>query len=104
MRSVMHDELLKRLADAGLEIGRAEALLDEGAATAAGDHLDAAESALADLRDRWADLSAFERRWLGAAARPAREQIEALRGRVPRHAPLSVGAPEQDPEEDEDPA
>ena len=100
----MHDELLKRLADAGLEIGRAEALLDEGAATAAVEHLDAADAALADLRARWPELSAFERRWLGAAARPAREHVDALRARVPQHAALSVGAPERDPEEDEDPA
>ena len=100
----MHDELLKRLADAGLEIGHAEALLDEGAATAAVEHLDAAEVALGDLRARWPELSAFERRWLGAAARPAREQVDALRARVPRQAALSVGAPERDPEEDEDPA
>lgn len=100
----MHDELLKRLADAGLEIGRAEALLDEGAASAAVEHLDAADAALADLRARWPELSAFERRWLGAAAGPAREQADVLRARLPKHAPLSVGAPERDPEEDEEPA
>ena len=104
MDGSMHDELMKRLADAGLEIGRAEAMLAEGAATAAVEHLDAADAALADLRARWPELSAFERRWLGAAARPAREQVDALRARIPRHAALSVGAPERDPEEDEDPA
>ena len=100
----MDDELLKRLADAGLEIGHAEALLAEGAVSAAVEHLDAADAALADLRSRWPELSAFERRWLGAAARPAREQVDALRARVPKGAALSVGAPEHDPEEDEDPA
>ena len=100
----MDDVLLKRLADAGLEIGCAEAMLAEGAPTAALEHLDAADIALADLRARWPDLSARERRWLGAAARPAREQVDALRARVPTHAALSVGAAECDPEEDEDPA
>ena len=100
----MNDQLLKRLADAGLEIGHAEALLDEGAAGAAIEHLDAADAALADLRARWPELSASERRWLGAAARPVREQVDAMRSRVPKHAALSVGAPEQDPEEDEEPS
>ena len=104
MGAVMNDDLLKRLADAGLEIGHAEALLDEGAASAAIEHLDAADAALADLRARWPELSARERRWLGAAASPAREQIDALRARVPKHAALSVGAPERDPEQDEEPA
>jgi len=104
MGTAMNDELLKRLADAGLEIGQAEALLDEGAAGAAVEHLDAADAALADLRARWPALNARERRWLGAAARPVREQVDALRSRVPRHAALSVGAPEQDPEEEEPPA
>jgi hypothetical protein len=100
----MDDELLKRLADAGLEIGQAEALLDEGAATAARERLDAADAALAELRARWPSLSARERRWLGAAARPAREQVDALRARLPKPAPLSVGAPVHDPEQDEEPA
>lgn len=100
----MNDELLKRLADAGLQIGEAEVLLDEGAASAAVEHLDAADAALADLRSRWPDLTARERRWLGAAARPVREHVDALRARVPAHVALSVGAPEQDPEEDEEPA
>src|SRR3954451_4417524 len=104
MQSAMNDELLKRLADAGLEIGEAEALLAEGAASAASEHLDAADAALADLRACWPELSARERRWLGAAARPAREQVDALRARMPKQAALSVGAPERDPEEDEEPA
>jgi hypothetical protein len=100
----MDDVLLKRLADAGLEIGEAEALLAEGATTAAREHLDAADAALAELRAQWPRLSARERRWLGAAARPAREQVDALRARLPQHSTLSVGAAERDPEEDEEPA
>src|SRR4051794_5822245 len=104
MTGAMDDDLLKRLADAGLQIGEAEALLAEGAASAAVERLDAADAALADLRARWPALSERERRWLGAAARPVREQVDTLRARVPAHAALSVGAPERDPEEDEEPA
>lgn len=97
------DDLLKQLADAGLELDAAETLLAEGAAAAARERLDAAGAALARLRERWPALGERERRVLGATAPRTRERLDALRARLPARVALSVGAPERDPEEDEEP-
>jgi hypothetical protein len=97
------DDLLKDLAAVGLEIGAAEAALDEDAAGTARERLDAADAGLAALRARWPGLDARERRVLGAAAAPVRERLDAARSRVPQRAALSVGAPERDPDEDVEP-
>ena len=98
------DDVLKRLADAGLELDAAETLLAEGASSAASDRLDVADAVLASLRARWRELNHLERRCLGATAPATRRRLEALRATLPRRQALSVGAPQRDPEEDEEPA
>ena len=97
------DDLLKDLAAVALDVGAAEAALDEQAAGDARDRLDEAEAGLAALRARWPELDARERRVLGAAARPVRERLDAAAARMPKRAALSVGAEEHDPEQDTDP-
>ncbi|MTD45011.1 hypothetical protein GKE82_12095 [Conexibacter sp. W3-3-2] len=97
------DAHLKLLAEAGLKIGEAEEALDEGVFTHARDLLDEAEAALAALRAAWPDMSAAERRIIGASAKPVADRAAAAAARIPRRRALSEGAPEVDPDEDVEP-
>jgi len=97
------DELLKALAAVALDVSAAETALDEGAAGAARDSLDAAADGLAALRARWPALDARERRVLGAAAAPVRARLDAVQARMPRRAAVSTAVAEADPEQDTDP-
>ena len=99
----MMDAHLKLLADASLEVSGAEEALDEDAYTTARDRLDAAGVLLAELRERWPDMSAPERAVVGPAARTVRERVDAAAARVPKVSALSQGAPVADPEQDEAP-
>ena len=97
-------EHLKVLADASLAVERAEAAAGDGAFTAAREALDEAELELAALRERWPTMSAAERTLVGRAAAPVRRRLDALAGRMPRSSALSDAAPEDDPEQERDPA
>jgi hypothetical protein len=97
-------EHLKVLAEASLAVGRAEAAAGDGAFTAAREALDEAELELAALRERWPTMSAAERTLVGRAAAPVRRRLDALAGRMPRSSALSDAAPEDDPEQERDPA
>jgi hypothetical protein len=100
----MMDAHLKLLADASLEVSAAEEALDEEAFHAARDRLDAASAVLADLRERWPEMSQPERAVVGPAARQVRERLDAAGGRVPRLTALTETAPVADAEQDEEPA
>jgi hypothetical protein len=95
---------LKVLAEASLAVERAEAAAGEGAFTAAREALDEAAAELATLRERWPAMSAAERTLVGRAAAPVRRRLDALAGRMPRSSALSDAAPEDDPEQERDPA
>ena len=97
-------EHLKVLAEASLAVERAEAAAGDGAYTAAREALDEAELELAALRERWPAMSAAERTLVGRAAAPVRRRLDALAGRMPRSSALSDAAPEDDPEQERDPA
>jgi hypothetical protein len=97
-------EHLKVLAEASLAVERAEAAAGEGAFTAAREALDDAERELATLRGRWVDMSAAERALVGRAAPPVKQRVDALARRMPRVSALSDAAPEDDPEQERDPA
>jgi hypothetical protein len=97
-------EHLKVLAEASLAVERAEAAAGDGAFTAAREALDEAELELAALRERWPTMSAAERTLVGRAAAPVRRRLDALAGRMPRSSALSDAAPEDDPEQERDPA
>ena len=97
------DALLKLAADAGHDVSIAEEALDEGAHDTARDALDRAADTLAELRERWASMSAAERAIVGPAARTVRERLDAAAARVPKRRTLSEGAAEVDPEQEADP-
>jgi len=97
-------EHLKVLAEASLAVERAEAAAGDGAFTAAREALDEAELELAALRERWPTMSAAERTLVGRAAAPVRRRLDSLAGRMPRSSALSDAAPEDDPEQERDPA
>ena len=97
-------EHLKVLAEASLAVERAEAAAGEGAFTAAREALDEAELELAALRERWPTMSAAERTLVGRAAAPVRRRLDSLAGRMPRSSALSDAVPEDDPEQERDPA
>jgi hypothetical protein len=97
------DAHLKLLADTALHVSAAEDALGEGAYTAAGDALDAADAGLAELRERWAAMSGPERAIVGKAAGPVRRRMDEARARLPRRSALSQGTAERDEEEDRDP-
>ena len=97
-------EHLKVLAEASLAVERAEEAAGDGAFTAAREALDEAELELAALRERWPTMSAAERTLVGRAAAPVRRRLDALAGRMPRSSALSDAAPEDDPEQERDPA
>ena len=97
------DDLLKRVADAGLALGAAEEALEAGEHSAARDAIDEAEAVLADLRARWPSMSAAERALVGRTASPLRARLEAARRRVAPLRAVSDAPAEVDPEQDTDP-
>src|SRR3954453_5626272 len=98
------DAYLKLLADAGLELTRAEEAAGDGEIGEADDALDCAAAALAELRDGWPLMTPPGRGIVGPAAAPLRERLDRARARLPKRAALSEGAPERDPDEEIDPA
>jgi hypothetical protein len=98
------DAYLKLLADAGLELTRAEEAADQGQAGEASEALDQADTKLADLRAGWPEMTTPERAIVGRAATPLRERLDRTRARLPKRVALSEGAPERDPDEEVDPA
>ena len=98
------DDELKTLAAVWEALDAAETELTEGGATAATEHLDAADRGLADLRSRWPGLGPRDRAILGAAARPVRGRLDELRARVPRRSALTQVAAVVDPEQEQEPA
>ena len=98
------DAYLKLLADAGLELTRAEEAAHEGEGGQASDALDRAAAKLAELRAGWPAMTPRQRAVVGPAAAPLRERLDRARARLPKRAALSAGAPERDPDEEIDPA
>lgn len=97
------DDLLKLAAEASLHTTEAEEALEAGEHLRAREALDAADDALGVLRSRWPSMSPAERPVVGAAAGPIRRRLDAVRARLPKAAALTVGLPEADPEQDEEP-
>jgi hypothetical protein len=95
---------LKVLAEASLAVERAETAAGEGAFIDAREALDEASGRLAVLRERWPAMSAAERALVGRTAAPVRQRLDAVAARLPKTRALSVGQPEHDAEQDEDPA
>ena len=98
------DEHLKLLAEAGLALSEAEDSIQADERGAASDALDRADAHLASLRERWTSMGAAERTIVGKAAAPLRTRLDAAHRQLKPRAALSQGAPERDPEQDEDPA
>ena len=98
------DDLLKLAADAGHDISNAEDALEEEAHDTARDALDRAADRLADLRERWPEMSAAERAIVGPSAKAVRGRLDAAAARIPARRTLSEGAAEVDPEEEAAPA
>lgn len=97
------DDLLKLCADAGVEVSAAETALEDEMPQAARDALDRADDLLAQLRDRWPQMTAPERTVIGNAASVIRRRRDAVGARVPVRRVLSDALAEVDPEQDEDP-
>lgn len=97
------DALLKLAADAAVEVSAAETALEEGAPGMARDALDRADDALAELRERWPEMSAAERGLIGEAARVVRTRRDLLAARLPPVRTVTDGVAEDDPEQERDP-
>jgi len=98
------DGNLKLLADVSLAVTQAEAAADDGAFHLASECLDAAREGLAGLRERWPEMSATERRLVGATGRPVRQRLDAVAARVPKlRAVTEMPAPVVDPEQEVEP-
>lgn len=91
---------LKTLADASLHVEAAEQALDAGEPTGAEAALDDADAVLAELRERWPEMSTGQRTLVGTAAKRVRSRADAARARLPKRRALSEGAPEADPEQE----
>lgn len=98
------DALLKLTADAGHAVTVAEEAAAEERFEAAREALDQARDLLADLRERWPEMSASEQAVIGSAAAVVRERLDGAAAAVPARATLSQGAPVSDPDEERDPA
>ena len=98
------DAYLKRLADAGLALSDAEEAAGAGETGQATEAIDRAEEELTALREAWTDMASGERAIVGRTAAPMRARLDRLRTRLPKRTALSEGAPEQDPDEEIDPA
>jgi hypothetical protein len=97
------DELLKRVADAGLHVTAAEEAVAGARWQGARTEIDAAEEILAALRERWPQLGAPQRTLLGRMASPLRARLDAAASALPRATALVVAEGESDPEEDAEP-
>lgn len=97
------DAHLKQLADASLAVSEAEEAIAEGAFHLATERLDVARDGLAELRDRWPEMTAGERSVVGASAKPVRLRIDAAARSVPKPSALSEAAPVVDPEQEAEP-
>lgn len=97
------DALLKLAADAGVEVSAAETALEDEAHQSARDALDRAGDLLAELRGRWAAMSAAERAVIGPAAGAVRERLDAAAARVPVTRTVTEGLAELDPEQEREP-
>lgn len=94
---------MKLTADAAVEVSAAETALEDELPQAARDALDRADDVLADLRERWPEMSPIERRVIGDMARAVRGRRDAVAARLPVRRVLSDVAAEVDPEQDEEP-
>lgn len=94
---------MKLTADAAVEVSAAETALEDELPQAARDALDRADDVLADLRERWPEMSPIERRVIGDMARAVRGRRDAVVARLPVRRVLSDVAAEVDPEQDEEP-
>ena len=98
------DRHLKLLADASLALAEAEEAVGDGAFHLASERLDGVREILSELRARWPEMSAAERRVVGGSARGVRERLDAAAARVPRLSAVSeMAAPEVDPEQELEP-
>lgn len=97
------DDLLKLSADAGVEVSAAETALEDEMPQAARDAIDRADDLLAELRERWPQMSAGERAVIGNAAAAIRRRRDAVVARIPVRRVLTDAVTEVDPEQDEDP-
>ena len=97
------DAHLKKLADVSLQVCEAEEAAGEGNFAVARDAVDLAAAGLGELRESWAEMSAPERRVVGAAAGPVRVRLDAVAGRIPKVSALSEGEPVVDPEQESEP-
>ena len=97
------DALLKELAAASMALGAGEELLGEGAHSSAREQLDDAAGRLAQLRERWPELSRAERAIVGKTAAPLRERLDAARARLPAVSALSQAPAVADPEQETEP-
>lgn len=94
---------LPLLADANLHLGVAEEARAEGALITARNELDKAEQALSELRLLWPEIDNSQQGLLVAIAKPLSDRAKALARTLPRASAVSVGAPVNDPEQDEEP-
>lgn len=94
---------MKLTADAAVEVSAAETALEDELPQVARDALDRADDVLADLRERWPEMSPIERRVIGDMARAVRGRRDAVAARLPVRRVLSDVAAEVDPEQDEEP-
>ncbi len=97
------DAVLKRLADASLDVSAAEEAVGEAAFHTARERLDGADAVLAELRERWPAMSRAERGVVGPAARAVRARLDGASRRIPRLSALSQAAPLADPEQELEP-
>lgn len=98
------DALLKTLADASMEATAAGEAIDEGAFHAAAAHIDAADEHLALLRAQWPTMAATQRTVVARPAATIRTSLDSARARLPKTTALSIGTPENDPDEESEPA
>lgn len=108
------DAYLKPLADVSMALTAAEEALEAGSTLAAREATDEAAEQLDALRGAWPQMSKAERQIVGQTAKPLRERLDAVRGRLPRLVALgeiseteralhlvedaSDGGPDGDPE------
>ena len=98
------DGNLKLLADVSLAVAQAEAAADDGAFHLATECLDRAREGLAEVRERWPEMGATERRLVGATGVPVRARLDAVAARVPKLRAVSeMPAPVVDPEQELEP-
>ena len=96
------DALLKLAGDAGHEVSQAEQAAGEEAWGAVRDALDRAGDLLAQLRERWPQMTSAEREVIGRSAGAVRHRLDACAASLPVRSALSQGTPEPDDDENDD--